>query len=254
MNVKNVLQKWLREKGIEVRKAPRSQWPPLPVFNLAVEHVMSKKGKPLKFVQVGANDGMYGDPLRSYVLNSGWTGILCEPQRDVFELLKQNYQGHSDQLIFENIAISSAVDNIELFRAPNISARQGMARLSELTVTSSDPRTVSRQSGHPVDRLEKFSIPTMTLDALVQKHKFEQFDVLQIDVEGFDYDVLKTLSLDKYRPAVIQFEHGHLGVNQLSEAAVHLEKFGYILYFGGHSTDSVAMPANYFDNLCLNIK
>ena len=58
------------------------------MFRLAVNALMMQRyNQPLSFIQVGANDGVYGDPLRSYVRRFGWKGILVEPQQDVFERL-----------------------------------------------------------------------------------------------------------------------------------------------------------------------
>lgn len=104
--------------GIEepVRKVPTS-FEPIPVFRLAVEALMSRRGDALSFVQVGANDGVFVDPLRQYILTRGWSGILVEPQADVFERLKENYADCADRLIFENVAVSLS-SQLELFLPP----------------------------------------------------------------------------------------------------------------------------------------
>jgi len=44
------------------------------------------------FIQVGAYDGVTGDPICGYIRRYGWRGILLEPQRDVFLLLQKNYR------------------------------------------------------------------------------------------------------------------------------------------------------------------
>jgi hypothetical protein len=41
---------------------------------------------------------------------------------------------------------------------------------------------------------------------LTIRHGFSEFDLLQIDCEGFDGEVLKSF----HRPALIQFEHAHM--------------------------------------------
>src|SRR6266700_5808911 len=64
------------------------------------------RGGPVFFVQIGANDGMHGDPLRSLILkHASWGGILVEPVPYAFERLKKNYAGRSN-LHFENVAVS----------------------------------------------------------------------------------------------------------------------------------------------------
>lgn len=62
----------------------------------------------IKFVQVGANDGLRWDPLRRFILRDSWKGVLIEPIMPVYELLKANYSYASKcDLFFENCVISS---------------------------------------------------------------------------------------------------------------------------------------------------
>lgn len=236
----------LRRSGISIMKAPGVGYEPLPVFRLAVEMLMQIKGNSLRFIQVGANDGVYGDPIRPYILGNGWSGILVEPQIDVYNRLKQNYTAQRGRLIFENVAIGTG-PGLALYRPP-ASLEEGQGVPHGLTVVSSDPEVVSRQTGIPKQRLEKIQVQCITLDELVEKHAYQGFDVLQIDVEGFDLDVLFTLSLEQQRPGLIQFEHGHLDRMQLASAADHLTRHRYKLYYGGRdSNDSVAMPYELFE-------
>lgn len=43
----------------------------------------------VKFIQIGANDGITDDPIRKYILNHNWKGVLVEPNASVFESLKK---------------------------------------------------------------------------------------------------------------------------------------------------------------------
>ena len=36
------------------------------------------------FIEVGANDGIYLDPLYPYIIKNNWSGILIEPNHIVF--------------------------------------------------------------------------------------------------------------------------------------------------------------------------
>ena len=46
---------------------------------------MNYLGKINYFVQVGVHDGVMHDPLRKFILNNNWQGILIEPQKDMLE-------------------------------------------------------------------------------------------------------------------------------------------------------------------------
>ena len=56
----------LRLRGLEIRKAPGGEWRHLDVFRLAAEALMAKRGDGLRFVQIGANDGVFSDPIRDF--------------------------------------------------------------------------------------------------------------------------------------------------------------------------------------------
>lgn len=240
--LKNALQSKLRSHGIDVRKAP-ARFDHIPVFKLAVEALMARRGDALSFVQVGANDGMYGDPLRPYVLTRGWKGILVEPQVNVFHKLKANYAECADRLVFENLAISTD-EKLTLYLPPE--GLDGRDEVYAESIVSSDAKVIARQIGMDESKLRKVDVPAMTLDMLFAKHGITELDLLQIDAEGYDWQVLQTLDLNKVKPLLIQMETGHLDRKSLSLIAEHLNASGYLMYYGGWQGDTVAMRRDFF--------
>ena len=240
---KNRLQSALRRHGIDIRKAP-AQHDPIPVFSLAVAALMARRGPALRFVQVGANDGLFGDPLRPYVLAHDWTGILLEPQPDVFDRLKQNYADCADRLVFENLAISTD-DKLTLYLPPADWAGRGQTYAE--SIVSSNADVIARQIGTDPSKLRQIDVPAMTLNALFEKHTISDLDLLQIDAEGYDWQVLQTLDLTRYQPHLIQIESGHLDRAALTAAAAHLNAAGYLVYYGGWQGDMLAMRRTFFD-------
>src|SRR6266404_4447929 len=117
LRAKQSLRSLARKFGYEIRKAPFADFKPAPVFELAVQCLTFKRGDSLRFIQVGANDGKFGDPLRKHILGRKWTGILVEPQPEAFEALKVNYAGLEDRLEFENVAITSLSSTVTMYRA-----------------------------------------------------------------------------------------------------------------------------------------
>src|SRR5262245_40043917 len=68
------------------------------------------------FVQIGAYDGIAGDPIRPIVLQKdSWWGVLVEPQSDTFNRLRENYVGQSSRLQFLNVAVSDTSGEKILF-------------------------------------------------------------------------------------------------------------------------------------------
>jgi FkbM family methyltransferase len=196
----------------------------------------------LSFIQVGANDGVYDDPLRGYVQRFGWRGLLVEPQPDVFARLVENYRDHADHLIFENIAISPVDREVSLYRVPGLTAVAGQKMQDALTVTSMNPKVVAHQGGVLPGQLEQVVVPAMRLDDLIERHQMFSLDSLQIDCEGYDGEVLKSIDLNLHRPRLIQFEHGHMKISELVEIEQWLDGHGYRLLYGGRQVDSIAMP------------
>jgi FkbM family methyltransferase len=247
VSLKQLIVSWLGNHGLQVFKAPKIPYTQIPVFQLAVEWLSKLRGDELKFIQVGANDGLFGDPLHHYIVNRPWRGVLVEPQPDVFERLVENLSQHSERLKFENVAIGDGGTALTLYRAPAPSIKSMERMPRSLTVTSSNPRIVTRQTGVPEKDLVKLTVPSVTLDELADRHGLTEFDILQVDVEGYDLHVLKTLSLKRFRPGLIQFEHGHLSRTQLSEAVSLLSDHDYVINHGGRKLhDTIAMPRELF--------
>lgn len=242
-------QSSLLAKGIEFRKVPGRQASQLPVFQLAVNLLMQVRQEPLSFIQVGANDGVYGDPLRSYVQRFGWRGILVEPQPDVFARLVENYRDQADQLIFENVAISPVDREVSLYRVPGLTAVAGQKMQDSLTVTSMHAQVVADQGGVRASELERVVVPAMRLDDLIARHQMANLDLLQIDCEGYDGEVLKSIDLNLHRPRLIQFEHGHMKRVDLDGLEQRLASHGYRLLYGGRFADSLAMADDFLASL-----
>ncbi len=173
----------------------------------------------IKFIQVGAANGTNYDPIHSIVKGHKWKGILIEPYKNLFITLKEHYLGYHDNLIFENIAIHEHLKTVTLYTPTNafhssISRRhKGIRRYND-------------------EELKKISseVPALTLDEVIEKHSFPSIDLLQIDAETYDFGVIKSLSIEKYRPQVIRYEYAHLR-KQHQECARYLSDLDYILSF-----------------------
>src|SRR4051812_34422848 len=112
--------------GFEIRRV-QAEAPPQPALTpvntlaLTISDVLLKmvlsggKTQDFTFIQIGANDGVSNDPIRRYVVEYGFKGVLIEPQPDVFTRLKANYSGMPG-ITFENAAIAACDGEIEMYR------------------------------------------------------------------------------------------------------------------------------------------
>jgi FkbM family methyltransferase len=232
-----------RKFGFEIRKAPFANFEAVPVFDLALNYLLATRGTELTFIEVGANDGEFNDPLREYIVKFRWRGVLIEPQPDVFERLKLNYAGQSDRLSFENVAISSNTAPLALYRLPD-SFPLARAKFATAVASSNQEQTARLLHVKP-HQLERVVVPTAQLDDIIVKHRLAGLHILQIDTEGLDWDVLQTLDLTKNRPLLIRYEHGHLSSQVISAMTQHLNEHGYLVNFGGLEADSIALRRDF---------
>lgn len=242
--MKSLLRAAANRFGYELRKAPAPGYNSVPVFDLALRYMMLRRGQHLTFIEVGANDGESGDPLRPYILRYPWRGVLVEPQPDIFARLTTAYASLTDRISFENIAISGSTTNLTLYRLPSTSPHFSPFAT---TVVSSNPAVTARQLHVSTAELEEIHVPAMTLEKLVEKYSFSEIDILQLDTEGFDFEVLKTLDLRRHRPILIRFEHGHLSPRAIGESTRHLNDHDYAVYFGGRQSDSLALRNDFIE-------
>jgi FkbM family methyltransferase len=229
-----LLKRLLLRFGYELRKAYPEAYPgigTIDVLELAVHELIARRGSNLTFLQIGANDGLIGDPIRRFILAFGWKGILVEPQPDVFERLKSNYSG-STQLRFENCAIAdrSGYASFYTVREP------GNQTAESSTFASFDRKRLENYARKRGATVEELSVPIMSPDCLLKKHEIDHIDLLQIDAEGHDFEILKLFALGSSGPPLIHFESGNLRPSIQEECYRYLAKRGYRLLTVGGDT------------------
>jgi FkbM family methyltransferase len=238
--IKRLIRDTVRKAGYSIMKYPVSPFRTMPVFDLSVRYLMTVKGNALQFVQIGANDGVFGDPLREYVIKFPWRGILVEPQPAVFERLCANYESQKERLIFENVAISDHSGRITMYGPKN--ANPGSY---ETTVASVDPRVTGKQLRKSKGQFDAYAVPCLSLNDLLGKHQMSCLDILQIDVEGHEFKILSTLDLSRFTPLLIQFECGHLSPADVDQIVRYLTKANYRVMYGGIQSDSLAFHESF---------
>ena len=77
-----------------------------------------------------------------------------------------------------------------------------------------------------------------TIEDLLIKHNFKSIDLLQIDTEGFDFEIIKTINFSVLKPTMISFENMHLSKSDIIKCEKLLKTNGYLIYNKGR--DSIA--------------
>lgn len=180
------------------------------------------------FIQIGANDGKMADPLRDSILASRWRGILIEPVPYLYRRLLQNYPKRPG-LSFENVAIASHGGTRPFYYVrrsegdagvPDWHIGLGSFLKESVLAHAADIPDIER-------RLVEEPVACLTFAELCVRHRVTRLDVLNIDTEGYDYEILKTIDFEKMRPGILVFEHHLLKPNDRNACFELLQRHGY---------------------------
>lgn len=220
MKIKKIVKGFFQLFGYDIVRFFPTVSNPFDVLPLLVNsHICS--GKDFFFIQIGANDGKFCDPIRDLVVQHDLRGLLIEPLPDVFKLLKQNYE-NSTRLIFENVAISDKPGTFPFFRVIDESSGPSWWK----GVASFDKNHLIKL-GVPLQNIKGCNVKAVTLKQLVEKYDLNEISLLQIDAEGYDYQILKSVMADGIKPRTINYEHSHLSQNEKFGCKKLLDEHGY---------------------------
>ena len=150
-----------------------------------------------------------------------WKGVLVEPQHDSFLSLQKTYENQT-QLKFFNVAIDHNEGNRELFK-PRRGTRptshpSGLARFNRDSLV--------QKVGNDTD-IETETVRCMPLASILTQAHVDHIDLLQIDCEGFDYEIIKMIDFDNMLPRLIHYEHAHLSRSEETDCQQLLIDRGY---------------------------
>jgi len=193
---------------------------------------LKKTGK-LFFVQIGANDGIFRDPLYEFVTrhHEQIAGLALEPVKETFQKLQANYAKYP-HVTPVNVAIHTTKKKLNIYKVDP----EFYGKLPEwVRGIASFDKDHYRTLGVPPEAMITESIRCVTLDELVSQYDVEHIDLLQIDTEGYDAEIIKSIDFSKVKPSIIRFEH-NLEANKMEPAAftvlsnlLHLHGYDVIL-------------------------
>ena len=130
------------------------------------------------FIECGANDGVDQSNTWYFEKNLNWSGILIEPLSKQFQELKKN---RSKKNKFFNLALcSSEIENTLLMENNDLVSK---SVIDSIKTTNSKFESVNSQTLTKI--LDEVSAPSL-------------IDFFSLDVEGFEYQVIKGINFDKY--------------------------------------------------------
>lgn len=190
----------------------------------------------VRYLQIGAFDGIAGDPIYPLIERHGLRGLLVEPQKDAFALLQANYARFQD-FQFVNAAIAGYDGWSTLYRIkPEARGPEWLHQIASFD------RSVVMRHAPVVPNLESMieteQVRCLTFATLLSEAGVESVDMIQIDAEGLDAQVLEWFDIGLRKPAIVRFEHKHLSTADHERSVGMLVQHGYrVAAFG---TDTLA--------------
>jgi FkbM family methyltransferase len=198
----------------------------------------SKKHSTVTFLQVGANDGLIHDPLHKFIKRDNWSGIMLEPQPDVFNDYLIRVHRKRPEITPINAALDAHDGTTTLYTLGISSERwaTGMSSFNrEVLVNKIKKGTIQykakkrgiRLPENEEDMIVGREIKTISPETLLKKFGAGGFKLLAIDTEGFDFEIIKMLDLGRISPEVIVYEEVNFNKETALECREYLLKHGY---------------------------
>ena len=67
----------------------------------------------------------------------------------------------------------------------------------------------------------------MTFETLCRRNGIDRLDLLLIDVEGYDWDLIRAIDFERGLPRLVAYEHYHLAPHERAACRAYMERLGY---------------------------
>jgi len=171
------------------------------------------------YVDVGSHDGITINNTLYFEKNHNWTGINFEPIKNVFDKLVINRPN--------NINLNCAVCNND--GETDFLCNTGYTEMISGIKDNFDTRhfdRLARENREMGSTTEVIKVKTTKLETILDENNIKHINYLSIDVEGAEFEVIKSINFDKVFIDVIGFENNY---NDISVPIVaYLQNKGFI--------------------------
>lgn len=227
--MKQLIKRTLEKLGYRVqgtRLVPRQLLDPNCLRMISFDDVvcrhMFEVGRELTFVQVGVFDGVTHDPLRKYIEQCGWRGVLVEPQPKAAHRLRELYAGN------DRVSVLQAALDRQRTRRPFFVIDSehpwagGLASFQREVITKHADLIPGLENS-----IREISVDGIPFDDVLASLPTSRLDILQIDTEGADAYILSLFPFERVRPAIVHWEVKHLSKAEREDCLSRLASYGY---------------------------
>lgn len=150
------------------------------------------------YIDVGANHPIENN-VTALFYERGWHGITIEPNPEFIPL----YAQLRPRDVHLNLGIASAGGTMTFYKITDPPGGDGRYSTAALSTFDASVAQRWRRDGLAV---AKSTIPVTTLNGVLEERPLEEITILNVDVEGFEREVLESIDLRRHRPLVIVVE------------------------------------------------
>ncbi len=172
------------------------------------------------FVEVGANDGKTGS-FTYNLAKIGWTGIYIEPVPRIYNVCVNNHKDHNNIKVL-NIGCGDKKTSTIIADGDT---------LSTMDFETYKLYKTTNWSHFYFNNGKQYNVPIEKLDTVLQEKNIDNnFDVLVLDVEGYEENVLQGFSINIFKPKIVVIEipdqhQDFINNNKLMEKYKRIRKY-----------------------------
>lgn len=205
-------------------------------------------------LQVGANDGITHDPIHKFIKRDHWQGVLLEPQKDVFDKYLSKIYALDVGIHTVHAALGHEDGTQAIFKIGFSQARWATGLTSfrrEVLEEAFKSGHVARQAakeGVPIpseteQQIVADMVPVISVSTIRSNYQLAKIDLLQIDTEGFDFEIIKMFDLGQDPPKAIVYENIHLSIQDAITCKQYLSKSNYLVRDYAGNTVAMQSPS-----------
>ena len=167
-----------------------------------LEHNFFNEYKNGVFMDIGAHDGVSLNNTLYFEKHNNWTGLNVEPIKSVYDKLTVN----RPSCINLNCAVSDIDGTAQFY------CNTGYTEMLSGLKNNYDQRhftRLNRENRESNSVTQVIDVETKRIDTICDTYNIKRIHYLTIDVEGAEFEVIKSINFDKVFIDVIEFENNY---------------------------------------------
>lgn len=172
------------------------------------------------FMDIGAHDGVSLNNTLYFEKYNNWKGINVEPIKTVYDNLVINRPN--------SINLNCAVCNND--GTAEFICNTGYTEMLSGLKTNFDPRhfqRLERENNQMGSTTDVITVNTKKIETICDENNINHIHYLSVDVEGAEFEVIKSINFDKVFIDIIGFENNYADVSQ--PIIQYLENKNYVV-------------------------